>query len=483
MRALIRWKDGGPKGMSRYGQALLWAGGLAIAALMAYTIALDTGSSRALLSRLGGEGTAEVAVFYPERVLWNEFRLAVGLCARKGLAKVVEESDNAVTVSTPRHGRLVRFALDDVRGLRETKDEITRALERHPEPVAVVGSSNTVLTLAIAEALRANAGRDGGKGPVLLIPWASAVLAERPEPGEGPTNLLDILPGRTFRFCPNNQHQADLIVQCLADRDHEAGKIPRRVVLVVDRRDPYSVDLAAGFHRAIEAVAPEAEIVERADSLGLPLLHDPTMLPGPEEDALADSIWQYAEKLPRGQTTWVVLPLQSEPTQRMITALRRHARRGLRSEESPIRVVCGDGIGFSVLASLAGRCAFPIWCGSSASVPAAAQALGEGLSPDTQIAAEIVSTLVRCLDLPGGQPPTSNRLRDALAALKIDANDPAAMGRSLAFSRSGERVGNDLGHLLMIQPGRSTVEAVARDPNGRWSAPRELDPTPVALQP
>jgi hypothetical protein len=307
------------------------------------------------------------------------------------------------------------------------------------------------------------------------------VLADRPEPGEGPVNLLDILPGRTFRFCPNNQHQADLIVRCLADRG--AGQAMRRAVLVVDRRDPYSVDLAACFHRAVEAVAPDAEIVERADSRGVPVLHDPAMRPGAEEEALAESIWHHADNLPRGQTNWVVLPLQSEPTQRMINALRRHARGSSGPDGGPIRVVCGDGIGFSVLAPLAGRCEFPVWCSSSASAPAAAQAVGQGVSPDTQIPAEIVSALIHVLDLPADRPPTANRLRDGLAALRLDARDPAAMGRSLAFSRSGERVGDDLGHVLTIRPGRATVDAISRAPTGRWSAPMPLDPSPVALRP
>ena len=399
--------------MSRFGQGLLWAGGLAIAALMAYTVALDAGIGRSRLGYGHGDDLVDVAVFYPERILWREFRLGVRLCAKKGLAEVVEESDSSVLVSTPRHKRLIRFDLHDVRGVRETKDDVLRLLDRSPRPIAIVGSSNTVLTRAIAEALRAQAGPEGGKGPVLLIPWATAVLADRPEPGEGPGNLLDILPGRTFRFCPNNQHQADLIVRCLTDR--EAGQAPHRAVLVVDRRDPYSVDLAACFHRAVEVAAPDAEIIERADAPSLPILRDPAMLPVPEEETLAESIWHDAENLGKGATTWVVLPLQPEPTRRLIAALQRHAPRGLRSGEGPLRVVCGDGIGFSVLASLAGRCAFPVWCSSSASAPAAALALGQGLSPDTQIPAEIVAALIHCID-PAGRSarhvePASRRSR------------------------------------------------------------------------
>ncbi len=467
--------------MRRYGQALLWVGGLAIASLMAYVVALDAGLGRRHGSASRGRDVTEVAVFYPERILWQEFQQGVKLCVRKGMAALVEESDTSIVVSTPRFHRLIRFELHDARGLRETKDEVRRVIDRSPAPLAVVGSSNTVLTRAMAEALRASTGVEWSTRPVLLVPWASAVLVDRPERGEGPEALLDLFPGRTFRFCPNNQHQADLIVSCLTART--ADPPPRRAILVVDRRDPYSVDLAACFHRAVEAAAPDAEIVERADSLSVPILFDPAMRPNLAEEALADSIWRDAESLPAGGTTWVVLPLQSEPTQRLITALRRHPRRLLRTDESPLRVVCGDGIGFSVLADLAGRCTFPIWCGSSGSVPAAAKALVQGISPDTQIPAEIVSALILCLDLPDDRPASANQLRDNLAALHLDARSAAALGRSLAFSRSGERLGDDLGHVLMIRSDQPTVFAISRAANGRWNDPVPLERSHVVDRP
>jgi len=467
--------------MNRVGHALLWSGALALAALMAYTVGFDL-----LHSGPAGPGRADrdgvtVAVFYPDKVLWQEFRHGVRACAKKRLLTLTEDGEGAVVVATPRHNRRIRFDLHDVHGLRETKDEASRLMAADPRPVAVVGSSNTVLTEAIAGVLAAAAGAGGGKGPVLLVPWASAVLADRNEPGEGPQTLLGIHAGRTFRFCPNNQHQADLLVGCVAAYDK--GAPPRRVVIVEDRRDPYSVDLAESLHRAVERAAPEAEIVERADSLSLPVLHDPTSEPGPGEDALAESIWRDAERPPSGRTTWVLLPLQEVPVLRMIVALRRHARRSPHRGDGPLRVVCGDGIGFSALAPLAGRVPFPVWCSSSTSAPAAALAVGQGVSPDTQIPAEIVSAVVTCLDLPAGRAATADGLCDALAALKLPARDPAAVGRSLAFRRSGERAGEDLGHVLTIRPDRPSVFAVARGPSGEWGAPEPLEPVPVVLRP
>ena len=469
--------------MNRIGNALLWVGGLGLAVLMAYTIALDAGFGGGRLHGGAGANAAEVAVFYPERTLWHEFRLGVRQCVRKKLADLVEETDTSVIIQTHRHRRLIRFDRFDVRGLRETKDEVTRLLHRPRPPIAVVGSSNTVLTEAIAQALRGEAVANEriGKGPVLLIPWASAVLSDGLEPGEGPVALLDILPGRTFRFCPNNQRHADSIVGALAH--HDAKRAPRRIVIVVDRNDPYSLDLAASFHRAAERVAPEAEIFEHADSLSFPPPADPLALPSAAEERLAESIWHEAEAHSDEGTTWVMLPLQDEPTQRMIAALRRHAPRAPRVGDDPLRVVCGDAIGFTALSQLAGRCPFPIWSGTSASAPAAAAAVVEGMSPDTQITAEIVSALIRGVDASTKGPVTSDHLREALATLRIDANDPAAMGRPLAFRPSGERAGDALGHVLMAQPGDTTVFAISRGPTGQWSAPEPLRGVPVARQP
>ncbi len=217
-------------------------------------------------------------------------------------------------------------------------------------------------------------------------------------------------------------------------------------------------------------------------SIGLSPLDDAAMSPSAEEETVAESIWRGAESLRPDQTTWVVLPLQAEPTLRMIDALRRHAPLGPPSSDGPLRVICGDGIGFSNLTTLAGRCPFPVWCSSSVSAPAAAKALGQGMSPDTQIPAEIVSALVQCLDRPTSTPLTAKALRDDLASLRIDAASPAALGRSLAFSRSGERVGDDLGHVLSIRPDRSAVFARSRATSGQWSEPLPLEPAPVVYQ-
>ena len=262
---------------------------------------------------------------------------------------------------------------DDVRGVRETKEVVQRLANQSRPPIALVGSSNTVLTVALAEALSDSARQAGRGGPVLLVPWATAVLAERDEPGQGPVALLDIHPGRTFRFCPNNQTQADLLTRALVQGLKD--EVPERVDFIVDRYDPYSLDLSDCFRRAIERRFPTAELVEHGEMLVFPEPGKISGLPSAADEALAETIWRAAEKTETGKSHWVVLPLQSEPARRMLLALRRHAPRQTATGESfPLRVLCGDGIGADTLAWFAGRVRYSIWCYSP----------GSALEPETR---------------------------------------------------------------------------------------------------
>lgn len=459
----------------RAGTALLGAGGILLAALMAYTLLVEDPSTAPTAPPIRREAEAEVALFFPERGEWNDFRRGLTANLRLGLAEPLDGDDTTLRLLTPVHRRPVRFTWYSAGGQLGTREALRKACERPDPPIAVVGSSNTVLTVALAEQLRASTAANPAQAPLLLIPWATSVLVERPEPGAGPVALLDIHPGRTFRFCPNNQQVADLVVDCLAH--HDAPALPGRAVLVVDRRDPYSADLADSFQRAIGRVAPRVQIVERPDVVDAQGLLEPI---GPAEQDLADSIWKEAIADPDGQPTWVVLPLQSEPIRRLLAALRARARYAPGAPgDGPIRVVCGDAIGVETLREQAGNGAFPVWCVSSAS--AWADRLRQlGADEDTHVPAEIVSAVVRSLDTPADQPASAESLREALASLDLEAGEPGAFGRSLAFSPSGERRGGDLGLVLAAHPGSPDVLAIAPGPGGTWAAPGVV---PVAIRP
>jgi len=441
---------------SRVGTGLLGTFGLALAGLMAYTLAFE-GCQGTDPPGQPGAVAAEVAVFFPDRADWSDFRHAVAACVGRGLAVAAEEGEDSVVVATPRLGRRVRFTWDGVRGVGEARAEVARLARRESPPIAVVGSSTTVLTAALADSLR----EAGPSGPVLLLPWATALRAGR-EGGEG-SPLLEIDRGRTFRFCPNNDRLADSVVDCLLSRD--GPNRPGRAFVVVDPRDPYSVDLADGFRRAIRARAPSVEISERVDALGEPTTSraaDSAPIPSAEEARLAEEIWTAAES--DGRAAWVVLPLQGEPTRRVFAALQaRSSWAGSGGGDGPIRAVCGDAIRRDTLDGLAGRRAFPVWCASTSSAPSPTL----GLPDDTQTLAEIVSALLLAVERSPRATPTADDVREVLAGLDLAATDPSAFGRPLAFAAGGERRG-ETGKVLATRPGRAGVAEFARGAGGAW---------------
>jgi hypothetical protein len=452
--------------ISRAGTGLLLAGGLLLAALMIYTLSLDVPDTPTIpMARLAD--AADVAVFYPGRNDWVEFRQGIAACVGPGRGRIVQEGDAMVVLETPVHGRSLRFSWHRTRGLVETKDEVRR-IARMSKPVAVVGSTNTVLTVALAEALRDSSGTDR-RGPVLLIPWATSVQVESPEPGAGRLDLLEIWRGRTFRFCPNNRYEAELLVRCLSEHEPEAK--PARVFVVVDRNDPYSKDLTACFREAIGAseVAPGVEIQSRCADLSTPSPGGLDEVPTAWERQQAKEIWEGATRAPADRATWVILPLQGRPTWRMLTALRDLAPYTADTVGRRLRVLCGDGIGLETLTELAnGGLNFPVWCVSSASIPVPDRSPPVANSATTQIQAEIVSALIQCLDRPTG---SAEDLRDALRALDPATEGPGAMRRSLAFTPTGERQGKDLGHVFTARPGRPEILAYARGSEGQWGDP------------
>lgn len=441
----------------RGGTYLLLLGGLALAAIMGYTLAIDGGKR----APSGGSEAAEVAVFFPDRADWLDFRLGITACGRRGLIGIVAEDPDAVTVVTPKTRRTIRFDWHRARGSVETHDEIRGLLARANPAVAVVGSINTALTTYLAEELR-TAGKDG---PPLLVPWATSDKAEGDAGSPARPGLLEIYPGGTFRFCLNNRREAELVVRCLGAQEPEER--PGRVFIAYDPRDPYSVDLADGFRAAIRAAHPRARLVDQPDGVGLPDLEDE---PGADELKWASAVWEAVRADRPGRPNWVVLPLQAEPARRMLAALKRQAP----TSPPRLRVLCGDGFSLGDLAWVAadGRRPFSLWCASSGS-----GAVEDHEARGAQVPAEIVSALALGLDRTG----PDGHLRDFLAGLNLPGTARAAIGRSLAFDRSGERKGDDLGHVLAIPADRGEVLAYTRGPKGDWKPPVALPPRTIVL--
>lgn len=433
---------------NRFGTAAFLAGALGLAALMAYTlVGVDLGTPS---PSWGSPPEWQVAVVFPDPSDWHDFRQGIASCEAKGLLRVTSRDEGAVAVATPRLGRALRFRFVPARGVVETRDEVRRLAESADPPIAFVGSSNTTLTSAMADVLRTIGGGKAG-GPVLLVPWATSVAAEGSR-----TPLLASYPGHVFRMCPNNRREAGLVVGCLASRAPKAR--PSRVFLVSDPADPYSADLAGCFREAIAGAVPGADVAESTDVVGQA---GPDDEPSARDAAWASKMVASLEALPADRPAWLVLPLQEQPTRRLLRALTA----SLRGADVPrLEVLCGDGIGLETLGEFAGPGAPSLWCVTAASDFGAAPDAPQ----DVQVSAEVVASLVWGLDR---GTASASALHDGLASLDLAADDPSAMGRSLGFTAEGERKGQDLGRVLHLEPGRREVLAYAKGPEGNWTAP------------
>ena len=453
---------------NRLGTGILGVAGSLVAALMGYTLFFagwrgSTGLDDEV--RPAGPAIPHAAIFLPDRRDWIDFRQAVAACGPRGIAHLVGQTDDRLIVRSPRTGRKLEFRHHDVRGVADTRAEVRELADESLPPVAVVGSTTTVLTVALAEPLRDR----GDAGPVLLIPWATAVMVQRSaiapdDPAREPVPLMEVDPARTFRFCPNNRRLADSVVDCLVARD--GGRLPGRVFLVVDPFDPYSDDLAACFRQAIRSRKPDVEIVERADAVDLPGMARPLDLspePSSTEVDLADAILAAAPSAAE-RPTWVVLPLQDHPARRMIAALRRRGA-GRPTDPGSLRIVCGDAIERRAFDELAVQGGLSIWCASTSS----ARPGDDGVSDDTQALAEIVSALVWAVDQASGPTPGPAEVAAALRRIDLPGAGPAAFGRRLAFDAQGERRGDPERVLSAPVVAGHPVE-YARAVGGAWVA-------------
>ena len=423
---------------------------LALGLLMVYTLAFEGPGRR---ERAGeSDGRVDVPVFFLERSEWRIFARGVAACTdtARGLGRMIREDDDVLVVETARHRRPVRFTWHGVRGERQARDEVRRVVKADG-PIAAIGSSNTVLTVALARGLRDLP----GPGPLLLVPWATSVA------------LLDDYPGRTFRFCSNNRRIAELMVGCLKARPGQAG--PKRVELVVDRHDPYSVDLADCFRREVARAYPKAEVVEPVEGVSTSpgaRFSGRGPLPTATDLRHARTIWRDVSENPR-EETWVVLPLQNDPARRMLLALNAAAPGRHDAERRPLTVVCGDAVGPTTLAWFANQLAFPVWGAS----PASNHAAERGLDEDVMEQAETVAALLIALDRPG-PTQTPDDLRKALLHPE-GGGMPEPFGRPLGFAPTGERLGFEPGEVFQLRPDAPEVFVYA---DGRWGDPRPVGP-------
>lgn len=439
--------------VGRTGTGSLLLGGVVLALLMGYTLMADFWSAHAPEA-----DAAEVAVFFPAQSSWFEFRQAAQICASRGFAEIVDRTHDGFVLRTLRHHRRVRFTWHGAQGQTETLHEIRRLCEQPRPPVAVVGSSNTLLTAVLAGSL-ADPTTASRPAPVLLTTEATADEVVGPD-GAAKTSLLALHAGRTFRLGLENRRLARLATDYLADREGP-GNLDR-AFFVVDRDDPYSNDLAEAFVAALEGVAPGAAIPRDQEILDL---NGRANAPALQERAWARRVWRAVEEAGPSRKVLVFLPLQEEPARRLLVALQGYGPAMPGADDCGLRVICGDAVGREVLGQLAGPLAFPVWAASSATIVEEDPALvaHEG---QIQIPAEAIAALLACLDRPKA---AAVDLAAALRALDLPADDRHVLGRRLAFDGQGERQGDGLGSVLGIEPGDAVVLAHVPRPDGRWA--------------
>ena len=441
-----------PRGKERVQSIFLGGFGLILGALMLFTLVFEDVGGCAI--RREPTGQAEVSVVYPEAREWRIFARGAKLCLEPehGLGRLLEEKDDSLLIETAQFHRPIRFTWHGIRGESQARELAHTLIGSARPPIAIVGSSNTVLTVALARQLQDDVPNNG---PLLLVPWATSV------------SLLDLYPGRTFRFCSNNRRAAELLVDC--HKAQPSGLTPRHVVVVIDQRDPYSIDLAGCFIREVRRVFPQAEIQELAESVltfSPPQLSALSALPSADEQDTAKAIWRDLLDGPRGETL-VFLPLQSDPARRLITALNGAAPAGRQDPQGRrMTVVSGDALGKISLLGFINQLAFPVWTLTTTSDPSGKA----GLEEDVHEQAEVAAALLIGLDTPGNQP-TVNALRETL--LHPTPEPPRPFGRPLAFTSEGERSGFEPGGIFCLRPGSDHVEFY---PSGRWTEPQVVHP-------
>jgi hypothetical protein len=266
---------------------------------------------------------------------------------------------------------------------------------------------------------------------------------------------LDAYPGRAFRFCANNQREAEALVVAL--RDRRPPTEPRRVLFVTDRLDPWSTDFAAWFRSAVARAFPRAEISEAGGDLPSapepsPRLSPPALFPNAVEQQRARAIWKSIVEAPPGET-WIILVYQNEPARRVLAALGAAAPARYDAQARPVTVVCGDSMGVTTLSEYIKQLVFPVWAVSSSSgFPDP-----EGPEEDVRVQAEIVAALLIGLDSSGPRA-SPEQLRQRFLSESSQRAPMAPFGRKIEFTSDGERAAPVPGEVLSLQPGESRVE-------------------------
>jgi hypothetical protein len=311
--------------------------------------------------------------------------LEVEVDASKAFPRETTEVPELRVTIAGRPGRLL-FRWYKLTGDLRTRDWVRALLKRDPPPLAIIGGSSSSSALALARTLKEQA--RGANAPLFLITQATADI-DPSTPSRVP--LLDIYPGRTFRFCFSNHQMAMAVTDFVWNRDNllprtsgpaEAAAPADDVLrpdadpayLMIWQDDPYSEDLADGFMTALRNQAVRSTALD-ALAWTMPMATGgvPIDLAGPRrgsflmgegnlprqwrifhsigsfnrpnhpEENRADLLLKEMARHSNQQRPLLVLPATSQPCRRFLRGLRRSAPVTARR----FTVVTGDSIEFN----------------------------------------------------------------------------------------------------------------------------------------
>lgn len=144
----------------------------------------------------------------------------------------------------------------------------TQLLARTPAPLAVISGTNTYWAREVARQLHAHAAPlPPERRPLLLLTTATADKVAI-EGRDEPTDLHQLYPGRTFRFCFTNRQMASAVTRFIwSQADLRPDADPAFLVQWTD--DSYSQDLFDGYQNELNARAHDGLVLQTSLALGL----------------------------------------------------------------------------------------------------------------------------------------------------------------------------------------------------------------------
>ncbi len=226
---------------------------------------------------------------------------------------------------------------------------VNRLAARESPPLAFIGGGTSDRAAALARALADEQSVWHGTAPLLLLTTATANgVGDANSTGPDQKSLMELYPGRSFRFCFTNEQMAKAVVDFLWSQpnlrptgypipdlaavglgatdpfaaaallDAQAEANPPIAYALSWEDDPYSSDLANQFHAAFHQ--PHLPRVLLKDRIGIPFSVGDVYRPNAWEAQAADRLLQELRAAPLERRV-LVLPAGAAQARRVLRAM------------------------------------------------------------------------------------------------------------------------------------------------------------------